>query len=1223
MKKYTRRNTIHKILLIVLIILLAVTGISYFPQQASSDEPTTLNESQTIDSLTQQIQKLTDGNARISTNAETGLVRFIGTDPLNDISIPAALGSNYSPEQSARGFLSSYGRLFGINDQANELDVMKSNTIDNSRSFLRFQQVYEDTPILGGELIIQVNSNNNIVSASSDILPKILLDVTPTISPSTAQKTALGIVARTYGLNTSMLTATEPELWIYNPTILGMDQNLTSLVWRMDITDVDGNSVRELVLVDAHVGFVALHFNQIETAKHRHVYSAKNGSVCTATIPGTLWRDEGEAATGYTDVDNAYTYTGYTYDFYKNEFGRDSMDNAGMTIVSTVDYDPYGSCNYQNAAWTGSQMIFGTGYASALDVVGHELTHGVTACESKLFYYMQSGAINEGLSDIFGEFIELTYNPGLTAYRWLLGEDLPGGAIRSMRNPPIYGDPDKMTSPYYACGTYWDNGGVHTNSGIVNKAAYMMVDGAIFNGYHVTGIGIPKVANLFYEVQTNLLTSGSDYADLYDALQQAAIDLGYNASERQTVKNASDATEMNLQPTSCPSSEAPLLDSGVPNYLFFDDLENPPSGNWSSGSLYGVDAWYYPGEVNPLDYPATYATSGRYNFWGYDYYDVADYYIAMTSDVPLPVGSHPYLYFNHAYDFDGYSPDYYDGGVVEYSTNGGSSWNDAGSLFTHNGYTGTLCSSYSNPLGGRSAIVGCSNGYISSRLNLSSLAGQNVRFRFRIGTDDYADALGWFIDDIRIYTPAYYLTTSATTGGTITTPGIGSFTRNISEVVNISAAAAPCYYFVNWSGNTSTIANVNSSATTITMNGNCSITANFAIITYNLSTTANNSGGSPSFSGSSPFNCSVNASIHANTDPCHTFNGWTPADGVANASAEDTTVSMTQNRSLTASFTPTGATYNLTVNSSEYGNVSIPGESTFGPYNCGDTVNLTAVTDLNYEFVDWSGDTTTIANLYSPSTTITMNGEYSIIANFGLPPSGNYSDANNDDHINATDISYIKAAILGRWHTPNPGTDGNADGLITATDISYVKAYILGRWNGLPKYEAPFDFLSGFGSNKWAKINTISSNPPTGNFDSESGWTEASPTDYSNIAVNDSNVWTVSGTSGNYSALQCKFTIASNPVNITSIGITLNGSSNINASTLRFWAWNFNTSSWRQLGTDFSITTNLSTYTIWSFWGKVYSSYIDASDHMFILATLNTTAANLNINYIKLKTAYP
>ena len=97
----------------------------------------------------------------------------------------------------------------------------------------------------------------------------------------------------------------------------------------------------------------------------------------------------------------------------------------------------------------------------------------------------------------------------------------------------------------------------------------------------------------------------------------------------------------------------------------------------------------------------------------------------------------------------------------------------------------------------------------------------------------------------------------------------------------------------------------------------------------------------------------------------------------------------------------------------------------------------------------------------------------------------------------------------------------------------------------------------------------------------------------------------------------------SNPADITSIGVTHNGSSNINGSILRFYVWNFSASSWRQIGTDFSMTTGIASYTSWSFWGKVYASYINPTSQMFILATLNTTNASLNVDYIKLEIAHP
>jgi hypothetical protein len=122
----------------------------------------------------------------------------------------------------------------------------------------------------------------------------------------------------------------------------------------------------------------------------------------------------------------------------------------------------------------------------------------------------------------------------------------------------------------------------------------------------------------------------------------------------------------------------------------------------------------------------------------------------MTADVNLPANA--FLHFKHDWNFEDGPSIAYDGGVMEYSTNSGSSWNDAGALLVNNGYNGTITASSGNPLGGRSAFIGESHGYTSSRLNLGSLAGQSVRFRFRIGTDAAVDDFGWFIDDVNIYT---------------------------------------------------------------------------------------------------------------------------------------------------------------------------------------------------------------------------------------------------------------------------------------------------------------------------------------------------------------------------------------------------------------------------------------------------------------------------------------
>ncbi len=184
------------------------------------------------------------------------------------------------------------------------------------------------------------------------------------------------------------------------------------------------------------------------------------------------------------------------------------------------------------------------------DIVAHEITHGVTQYESNLIYLNQSGAINESFSDIWGEFVDLTNGKGTdtSEVRWKCGEDITGlGAIRDLKDPTVFKHPDRITSSFYYCGL-WDNGGVHYNSGVGNKAAYLMTDGDTFNGYTVKGLGYAKVADLFYEVQTNLLTSSASYADLYDALILACGNLKYSEDDCLQVKNALNAVEMNILP---------------------------------------------------------------------------------------------------------------------------------------------------------------------------------------------------------------------------------------------------------------------------------------------------------------------------------------------------------------------------------------------------------------------------------------------------------------------------------------------------------------------------------------------------------------------------------------------------------------------------------------------------------------------------------------------------
>jgi hemin uptake protein HemP len=393
--------------------------------------------------------------------------------------------------------------------------------------------------------------------------------------------------------------------------------------------------------------------------------------------------------------------------------------------------------------------------------VGHELTHGVTQDESNLFYYYQSGAINESFSDFWGELYDQqngSADDG-AANRWELGEGSTAGVLRSMSNPPDHGHPDRITSPDYYEGVV-DGGGVHTNSGVNNKAAYLLVDGGSFNGKTVSALGANKTLAVYYEVQTNLLTSGADYLDLYNALYQGCLNLaggtaGITAGDCQEVRDATDAVEMNLQPATGFNTDAPLCEAGYgADTILFDGWAG--TGNWTLPTHLRALAWDQP----DYGWGDRFAHSGQHHLFANDYpAAVAD---ATARLIQVSVPANAYLHFAHAYDFEqwtefGTDTDWYDGGVLEYSTNGGGSWIDAGSLITHNGYDGVIYAGYAghpewdNPLKGRSAFVGTSHGYIDTRLDLSSLAGRNVRFRWRMGLDAGYYSWGWWLDDVRVY----------------------------------------------------------------------------------------------------------------------------------------------------------------------------------------------------------------------------------------------------------------------------------------------------------------------------------------------------------------------------------------------------------------------------------------------------------------------------------------
>jgi Zn-dependent metalloprotease len=741
-------------------------------------------------------QALIAQGAQVARHRQTNRVSFLGTAAGQALAIPSK-GAAASPADGAMAALQAYGSLFGLGDPRAEMAVRGITSAGGDRSVVRYQQTYRGIPVIGGELNVNLQGNDRLLSINGEISPRLVLATKPAITAQQAGETALSAVAKWHRTATDRLAVSLPELAVYDPQLLGPGTAPASLVWRMEVSSTELSPIRELVLVDAQRGHVSLHFNQIDTVKNRATYTSGE----TAALPGTLVCDETDptcaagTTAGDTDAVDAHQFAGDTYDFYSTRHGRDSIDDAGMALISSVHWTDGSTC--PNAFWDGSQMVYCTGLVVD-DVVAHELTHGVTQNTSNLFYYYQSGAINESLSDLWGEFVDLTNTSGTddAASRWLMGEDatILGGAIRSMSDPTLYGDPDKMSSANYWTGSA-DNGGVHINSGINNKAVYLMVDGDTFNGTTVTGIGIDKAAKIYYEVQTHLLTSGADYLDLYNALYQGCQNLletaGITAADCNQVRAATQAVEMDQEPSVGFNPEAALCPAGetVASTLFSDDLESG-LGNWTMSNPVSSENWeaWSTTIYEPIYGP--YATSGIESLFG-DNIDVASDQRAAFG-FTLPAASQYYLHFKHAFDFE--TPNY-DGGVVEYSANGGASWIDAGILIdAGQAYSGTIAAGEGNPLSSRNAFVGTSHGYTSSRLNLATLAGSTVQFRWRLGTDNsIAGPWGWFLDDVRVYTCAATSTLAFASASFSVNEGGTSQTITVSRTGNSTGAASVSY----------------------------------------------------------------------------------------------------------------------------------------------------------------------------------------------------------------------------------------------------------------------------------------------------------------------------------------------------------------------------------------------------------------------------------------------
>jgi Zn-dependent metalloprotease len=272
-------------------------------------------------------------------------------------------------------------------------------------------------------------------------------------------------------------------------------------------------------------------------AEQRNVYDAQH----RFTLPGKRVRSESDPQSSDARVNEAFDGSGVTYEFYRDNFGRESIDDNGMPINSTVHYGE----DFDNPMWTGTQMVYGDGdgklfnpFTPHLEVIGHELTHGVTQYTAALEYSGQTGALNEHISDAFGIMVKQWFlGQTVTKSDWLIGSGLlapgvKGKAIRSMKAPgTAYDDPRLGRDPQPArmhdyVVTEDDGGGIHINSGIPNHAFYlaaMTVGGTSWSG----------VGKVWYVTLTQHLDPNAQFRDFANATVNVAGQLFGNGSRVQ------------------------------------------------------------------------------------------------------------------------------------------------------------------------------------------------------------------------------------------------------------------------------------------------------------------------------------------------------------------------------------------------------------------------------------------------------------------------------------------------------------------------------------------------------------------------------------------------------------------------------------------------------------------------------------------------------------------
>jgi Zn-dependent metalloprotease len=448
---------------------------------------------------------------------------------------------------AAYTFLKQHATLFGAGSPNVDFQVL-STRATSSWTHVRFQQTYAGIPVFVAQAVVKLSPTGGIKCVSSVILTDTsdldagTIPILPQYTAAQAEAKARAELAPA-GIE---VKATPPSLAIFAPSVIA-NPGKVRLVWRMWLWSPDGAFPGYDAFIDALDGSLVAAYPLAWDVLQRTIRDHYNCYL----HPGTVVLSEGDpicTTPPCPQADDAYRFLGHAYDFFWSRYLFDSVDDNGLPLDAGIRFCLLlQSCPWANAAWFPATLTFRFGDGFAVDdVVGHEYTHGVTQAALGSLPAGEAGAISESLSDIFGEFIDQTnsYGDDSAGVKWLVGEELDGGALRSMKHPPdsrVPG-PDRLGSDNWYTGT--DNSKfIHVNCGVGNKLAFLLTDGQEFNGKTIRGLGIEPTVDLFFNALWQL-TSSSAYTQLYDSLMQSASDLAWSPSDRDNLYQACLAVEI-------------------------------------------------------------------------------------------------------------------------------------------------------------------------------------------------------------------------------------------------------------------------------------------------------------------------------------------------------------------------------------------------------------------------------------------------------------------------------------------------------------------------------------------------------------------------------------------------------------------------------------------------------------------------------------------------------